>query len=99
MNHDMAALVGRWITDPEDVKSSQESEKTIIEFTDSGHLTYTIVGEDKDQKIFLTYRIESGLLVTNQPSHPREDQTPFSLTLDGKLVLEHGKQKSKYIRE
>lgn len=99
MNHSVVkALLGDWISDIEDVKSSLESEKQKLEFTEDGRLIYTIISENKDQKVFLTYRVEDHILITNQPSHPREERTRFSFTPDGKLVLVYGDYKSTYVR-
>lgn len=91
-------LMGTWITDPEDIESRQVYEKTRLEFTEDGRLTYTILGEEKDHQIFLTCRVEDGVLVTDQPSNPRQERTPFTFTPDGKLMLIYGDQKSTYIR-
>jgi len=85
-------LLGKWSSEP------GSDEVTTLEFRKNGQLEYTICGAKKDQKIFLTYRVENNTLVTNQPSHPREERTPFALTEDGKLVLTYGNQRSLYIR-
>ena len=86
------SLLGRWLSAP------GSAEKTSLEFREDGHLDYTIRSDEKDQKIFLTYRVENNTLITDQPSHPNEERTPFMLTEDGKLVLVYGDQRSLYIR-
>lgn len=86
------SLLGTWSSAP------GSSEDTTLEFKEDGRLDYTIHGTEKDQKIFLTYRVENNTLVTDQPSHPREERTPFVFTEDGKLVLIYGDQRSLYIR-
>jgi exopolysaccharide biosynthesis protein len=99
VNSDVAkALIGSWVTDPSDIELGKVSEKSRLEFTEDGQLIYTIIGEDKDQKIFLTFQVKNGVLITDQPSHPREEETRFLLTPDGKLVLMYGDQKSTYVR-
>jgi len=41
--------------------------------------------------MILTYRIEGDTIISDQPSHPREEKTKFSFTPEGKLVLIYGK--------
>jgi hypothetical protein len=94
MNRAEQMLLGKWISAPDD----QSSEESTLEFKAGGQLDYTIRGADKDQKIFLTYRVEGDVLVTDQPSHPREERTSFVLTDEGKLVLMYGDQRSSYVR-
>lgn len=86
------SLLGRWLSEP------SSGEDITLEFKEDGRLDYTIHGVEKDQKIFLTYRVENNTLVTNQPSDPREERTSFMLTEDDKLVLVYGDQRSLYIR-
>jgi hypothetical protein len=59
-------------------------------FTESGELRYIIHAEGKDQVMLLTYRIDRGTLVTNQPSDPKEERTECFFTTDGKPVLDYG---------
>ena len=86
------SLLGKWLSEP------GSGEVTTLEFNEGSQLDYIIHGAEKDQKIFLTYRVENNTLITDQPSHPREERTPFVLTEDGKLVLVYGDQRSLYIR-
>lgn len=82
----MNQLIGCWISDPD---FPREREKACMEFTENGKLIYTIIGEKSDQMIFLTYRVENNVLITDQPSHPKEERTLFYFMSDGKLVLIH----------
>ena len=81
-------LLGTWISDPEDTESIRRFGNVRLHFTIDGRLIYTILGEEKDQKIFLTYRVENNILITDQPSDPREEQTKFRITAGGKLEQE-----------
>lgn len=65
-------LLGTWITDPEDVRSIQLFGKVKLHFTADGQLTYTILGEQKDQKMMLTYQVKNNVSITDQPSAPSE---------------------------
>lgn len=93
-------LVGRWITDPTDTKVLGEYGRTTLVFGGDGSLTYIIHGECKDQIIAMTYRIDASTstLITDQPSHPGEERTTFEITADGKLVVDYGGTKSRYVR-
>lgn len=86
------SLLGKWSSEP------SSGEDTTLEFKEGGRLEYTICGAEKDQKIFLTYRIENNTLITDQPSHPHEECTSFAFTKDGNLVLISGDQRSLYVR-
>ncbi len=91
-------LLGRWATDPTDTDAIVEYGRTTVAFTDDGSLTYIIHGEGKDQVIVMKYRIDDSILVTDQPSQPGEERTAFTITPDGKLVLEFGGIRSRYVR-
>jgi hypothetical protein len=49
--------------------------------------------------MFLTFRVDGGILVTDQPSSPRQERTAYSIGPDGKLTLWFGGQRSVYVRE
>jgi hypothetical protein len=96
---DADKLIGRWTTDPNDKASLRESGRVSLVFENDGKLTYIIHGEKKDEVMALTYRVEGGMVITDQPSAPREEHTAFTLTPDGKLVLEFGGIRSHYMRD
>lgn len=75
-------LLGSWISEP----NAGESERVQIDFASDGRLTYRIIFPDKEQKIFLTYRTENNILFTDQPSNPREEQTSYIISDDGKTL-------------
>lgn len=75
-------LLGSWISEPK----AGESERMQIDFTSDGQLTHTIFFPDKAQKIFLTYWTKNNILFTDQPSHPKEEQTDFIISHDGKKL-------------
>ncbi len=100
MNHDLGAqLVGRWSTDPEDIESLQAYGRVTLVFGAEGSLRYIVHGEKKNEIMILKYRLEDGVLITDQPSAPREERTPFVLTPDGKLVLSYSQVQSHYVRD
>lgn len=93
-----AALVGRWVVDPDDDAARARFGDVVMEFDDGGALTYVIRGDAKDQVMMLRYRVEGDELITNQPSAPREDRTRFGFSPDGRLVLQHEGFSARYVR-
>jgi hypothetical protein len=92
-------LVGKWITDPEDSDSLRRYGRVSLEFTEYGRLIYTIHSEGKEEKIYLVYHIQNDMIITNQPSSPREEQTRYLLTSESKLVLFYSDHQSSYVRQ
>lgn len=100
MKSNSELLLGTWIRDPEDAESVRKFGNVKLHFTADGQLIYTILDEHKDQKIFLTYRVENNVLITDQPSAPREERTKFQITEEGKLEQEDSDGlTSRYIRD
>lgn len=91
-------ILGTWRLDPDDVKSQQVYGKISMEFTDTDDLIYTIHLNDKDQKMFMTFKVEGNLLITNQPSSPNYEKTEFRILPNGKLELYFEGVKSTYIK-
>ena len=91
-------LIGRWTSDPDDKDSIRADGQVSLVFGSDGKLTYIMHGEKKDEIMALTYRVEGQVIITDQPSAPREERTTFMLTPEGKLVLEFGGIRSHYIR-
>jgi hypothetical protein len=92
-------LLGTWIRDPEDAESVRKFGNVKLHFTADGQLIYTILDERKDQKIFLTYRVENNVLITDQLSSPREERINFRITEEGQLEQERSDGSTvRYIR-
>ncbi len=91
-------LIGIWVSDPEDINNINEYGYVTMEFTEDGKLQYAIEQQDKQQKIFMVYNVEGDILITDQPSHPREEKTKFEIN-DSNLTLYFGGRKSKYIKK
>ena len=85
-------LLGRWVSDQLD------GDHTSMEFLDDGSLTYTIHGKSSNQIMFLTYRTEGDVIVSNQPSKPKEERTHYMFSADGKLMLLYGSQFATFSR-
>lgn len=91
-------IVGIWDIDPSDKDGPKNFGQITEEFTGDGTLRHTIHVKSGDQIMLLTYRIEGDYIITDQPSHPREERSRFSFTSDGKLVLELSGQRARYVR-
>ena len=99
MRHEeVSRLIGKWATDPRDLKSLKFYGRVTLEFRIDGTLIYTIHQDRKNQNMLLKYRVENGILITDQPSAPREERTPFFLTEENRLVLKYGRHESVYVR-
>lgn len=91
-------LLGCWISDPQDLDGIDRFGQVSLEFSGNGRLKYTVHEAGKRQIMFLTYRVERDLLITNQPSAPREEITRFEITPSGKLRLLYEERTSTYVR-
>lgn len=91
-------LLGSWGTDPLDSDAIERDGKALIEFKPDGSMIYSIDVGDKYEQMFLTFRTDNGMIITNQPSAPREDRTAYDLTPDGKLILDYGGTRTRYVR-
>lgn len=90
--------IGRWTSDPDDPEAIATYGDVLLDFSRNGALTYKILADGKRQIMLLMYRIEGDVLVTDQPSAPKEERTNFRFTLDGKLILEQEGRPSTYVR-
>lgn len=91
-------LIGKWKIDPADKKAYDLYGNVNMEFCPNGKLIYTTYDGGNAQSIILTYRISGDLLITDQPSHPREDSSKFELLPDGRLKLFNEGISSTYIK-
>ncbi len=96
---DASTLVGRWVIDPSDSHAIEAFGQVSLDFREDGSLTYSTLQEGRIQTMFLTYRVVGDELLTDQPSAPRDEQTQFSITQDGRLVLTFGGVQSMFRRE
>ncbi len=65
----------------------ETGEGVELEFKPSGELIYATDTGDRWQIMRLTYRVQNDVLITDQPSAPREERTHFRFEADGTLVL------------
>jgi hypothetical protein len=74
------------------------AEDTVSEFTPDGRLIYSITEGGKTGIMNLVYRTENGHIISNQPSHPREDRTKYAFAEDGTLILDYGGERTTFSR-
>jgi hypothetical protein len=91
-------LLGTWKADPEDTDGALEYGDVTMFFTEDGFLVYTVHNGPVDQEMLLRYRTEGGLLITDQPSAPGEEQTTYEVTPDGRLRLQYADKPATYVR-
>jgi hypothetical protein len=66
-----------------------------IEFKSDGKMIYAIQSKDHWSIIKLIYKVESDILITDQPSHPKEERTRFHIE-NGTLSLMFNGRLSSY---
>lgn len=92
----MENIIGVWRSDLTDEFTKSEYGNVTMEFTQDGTLIYFIHGLN-EKGIYMTFRIEGELLITNQPSLPKEERTQFRI-IDNHLELYFGGIRSKFIK-
>lgn len=80
-------LLGKWVIDDSDDDAIARYGRTSMEFHPDGTLEYTVHGDEVDQKMKLSYRIQGNILITDQPSSPKTARTEFLFGDDGRLAL------------
>jgi hypothetical protein len=86
-----AKLIGKWF-------GIVAGERVGMDFLEDGRLAYAILTKKGTQIIRMTYRVDGETLITDQPSHPREERTRFWWDESGALVLEFGGEKCQFTR-
>jgi hypothetical protein len=88
---DRVKLIGKWF-------GRVGGEAVALEFLEDGRLAYVVMTTHGSQVMRMTYRVEGSYLITDQPSHRREERTPFRWDESGALVLEFGGEQSRFTR-
>jgi hypothetical protein len=92
------SIIGTWEIDPGDVKSLKLYGNIAVEFKSNGELVYNTYSEGKVQKTFLVYKIKENLIITDQPSSPKLEETEFRILSNGKLQLYFNQEESTFIK-
>jgi tRNA G37 N-methylase Trm5 len=99
MKDDFQKLIGIWVFDPKDKKAIEIYGQHYLEFLPDGNLKYSTLEDGKTQMIFLKWKIVGDVIVTDQPSHPKEEKSKFEFTKDGKLILEFNGERGVYSKK
>jgi len=77
------------------IRSEEPMEDEVrMTFHPDGRLIYSIYLKDRIQIMKLTFRVSGDTIISDQPSHPKEERSRFSFEDDGVLVLEHEGRKA-----
>jgi hypothetical protein len=87
---DTELLIGTWMMTGEEVRTA--------EFNADGTLTYTIDIGERTLAMKMTWRIEGGMMLIDQPSGPGEERSVYQLVDNDTLVMEHGGESFIYSR-
>ena len=90
-------LLGRWLL----VRAEQgfsTGDRVVSEFTPDRKLIYSITQGEKTSIMNMTYRVDGGVLITDQPSHPSDERTKYSFDDAGLLVLDYNSAKTWFQR-
>jgi DNA-binding beta-propeller fold protein YncE len=88
-HHDKRVL-GRWF-------GEVEGEPVALDFRPDGELLYVVKTDGQLSAIQMTWRIEGDVLVTDQPSHPREERSRLDLD-DARLVVTFDGRATEFVR-
>jgi hypothetical protein len=91
-------FLGTWRSDPEDPEGATKFGSITLKFGADGVLLYITHQADRDEVMRLTFRVEQGCIVTDQPSQQRIERTMYEFLPDGKLLLTFGSVQSRYAR-
>ena len=94
---DTKKIIGSWELVEAD-PSLDLGDNDEMEFTEGGDLFYGIDAGSKWQIMQLTYKVENGSLITDQPSSPNEERTKYNFDEDGLLIIDYEGAFAKYQR-
>jgi len=87
----LSTIIGKWL-------GRVNGESVGMEFLDDGRLAYVVLSPDgKSQVMRTVYRVDGDVLVTDQPSHPREERSKFRFAGE-ELVIAFGGAESRFRR-
>jgi hypothetical protein len=93
-------LIGQWKLDRSEMTTKRDPsvKSEFMIYKDNGELEYLLDFGEKMQIMKLTYYVLGDTIVSNQPSHPREEKTKYYFDSHGKLVLDYQNRKSWYTK-
>lgn len=91
-------LIGKWNSDQSDEATRISIGNVKMTFTKDGKLIYDINVGDKVERMNLVYKIHNDIIITDQPSHPQEQKSKFTIEENIKLILEFEGEKTVFLR-
>ena len=71
------SLVGKWRIDPDDNVGIELYGNVIMDFKPNGDYIYSIFEGNTEKRLLLKYKINGNVLITDQPSHEKTEETFF----------------------
>ena len=90
-------LLGRWKLF-KDEGGAEVGDSVTMTFLEEGKLVYVIHQQDSKQIMNLVFKVHGNYLVTNQPSHPKEERTKFSFDPEGNLIFDYDGNRTWFTR-
>ena len=87
-------LLGLWASETDD----GEYGATRLHFYPNGDLLYVVKAEKRDEVFRLTYTTQGDLIISDQPSDPRQETTRYWIDEKGILSLEYDGVCTRYRR-
>lgn len=88
---DAERLIGVW-------RMTKDERVCDADFRADGTLTYSIEVEGRTLVMNLTWRLEDGMIVSDQSSAPGEVRSKYTFLDDDTLVLEYDGEESTFLR-
>jgi len=80
-------LFGEWELVRTDAVPADVGEGVRMRFTPDGALDFAFLGPEKDQIVRMVFKVRGRRIITDQPSHPRIEESEYSIEPNGLLSL------------
>lgn len=80
-------IIGQWRLSPTEERVRERFGDHAMTFSGHGELVHSTIEKGHAVgRVLLVYRVESGVIVTNQPSAPREERIPYRIERDSLFI-------------
>jgi hypothetical protein len=91
-------LIGSWNSDETGETTQKALGKVTMTFTEDGKLIYDVFEGGRQQRINMVYKVQGDTIISDQPSHPREQRTRYQIENGDKLILDFEGEKAVFNR-
>lgn len=91
-------LEGNWMSDLQDQTTKESIGNVTVTFTGDGKLIYEVMEGEKLQRMNMTYHTKNNIIISNQPSSPRRENTKYTFEDENVLILEFEGEVTKFKR-